>query len=841
MLNLNKKVMGAAVCVALSQMFTLGGAYAQDSDKKNRLALEEILVTGTKREVAQQKLGMSVSTLTAQQIKNSFSTDITALTQLAPNVNILQQNGFNAVGGGIRGTGFISILVTKDPSVGVTIDDFAFNHVQSQFVELFDVEQIEVFRGPAGTLFGKNTTGGAINITTKKPVMNEFFGEVDAQYGQYESNDGNVTKVNLALNIPLIDDKLAVRIAIINDESDGFYSNGKPNLGTITCLACTTPEESAAIMSAFPPVGKGGDTGGKDVLAGKFKIRWTPNDSFRADFTYEYVDDQSDTVAATNETPSDEGYLFPALGFPGIAAGGWGDPLDTGQSFGSNKPVDIPGGHQIDVDGYYLTLTLDLDNYTLKSISGYREQDEVLASTYTGEAYTSLYDASRNSQREQYQQEFRVTSDFEGPFNFVAGAAYYEDNVDFIVFGDLGFVALANNLSVYQLHSESAIAANEAGGCTDLFVCGGLDIQTADQDRESWAVYLDGSYDITEKTTLSAGVRYTEDEKDFKRLQFGTAANPFSSLIFLEQWEGPHTNPLSPEDFGTNVVDDENWSKTTYRVQLDHHLTDDMMLYASFATGFVAGGFSETCGSVSSCEPYDSEENENYEIGLKSELLDGKMRLNLAGFYTSYESLQRSQVVTIFDAAGNQFQETLAVNDGDSDAYGVEIEMTYVPVENFRVDFNLGYLHHEYDKFTPTEQTSEQWAGVDLSGMDVPFSPEWNAGLALTYYYELGNGGTLTFNGSVHYQDDMETQPYPADAQPEGVLKTKAFTQVEERTLVDAYVGWDSPEEMWNVTFYGKNLTDESWRQSANAVAGLWNFTRYSPPRELGVRMGIKF
>jgi iron complex outermembrane receptor protein len=87
----------------------------------------------------------------------------------------------------------------------------------------------------------------------------------------------------------------------------------------------------------------------------------------------------------------------------------------------------------------------------------------------------------------------------------------------------------------------------------------------------------------------------------------------------------------------------------------------------------------------------------------------------------------------------------------------------------------------------------------------------------------------------------METQPYPADGQPEGVLKNKAFTQVEERTLIDAYVGWDSPEQMWNVTLYGKNLTDESWRQSANAVAGLWNFTRYSPPRELGVRMGIKF
>ena len=145
-----------AMLAAISVTATGFEVYAQDQTP----ALEEIIVTGTKREVAQQDLGMSVSTLTENQIKNSFITDVTAVTQLAPNVNILQQNGFNAVGGGIRGTGFISILVTKDPSVGVTVDDFAFNHVQSQFVELFDVEQVEVFRGPAGTLFGQYYWGG---------------------------------------------------------------------------------------------------------------------------------------------------------------------------------------------------------------------------------------------------------------------------------------------------------------------------------------------------------------------------------------------------------------------------------------------------------------------------------------------------------------------------------------------------------------------------------------------------------------------------------------------------------------------------------------------------------
>ena len=836
------RTMALSIAVAIASQTI--PALAQDDNEvtASSLALEEIVVTGTKRAVAQQELGLSVSTLTETQIENSFITDVTAVTELAPNVNILQQNGFNAVGGGIRGTGFISILVTKDPSVGVTVDDFAFNHVQSQFVELFDVEQVEVFRGPAGTLFGKNTTGGAINITTKKPQLGEFFGEVDAQYGQYDSNDGDITKISLGLNIP-IGETLAASLAIIQDESDGYYSNGKPNLGDITCLACAgDADATAAILSDYPSVGNGEKIGGKDVLAAKFKVAWEPNDFFRADFTYEYVKDESDTVAATNETPGDEGYVFPLLGFPGIADGGWSDPLVTGQSFNSLEAVNNAAGHQIDADGLYLTMTFDFDQFTLKSISGMRDQDEVLASTYTGEAYTSLYDASRNSQREQTQQEFRLTSELDGPLNFVAGAAYYTDDVKFVVFGDLGFVALANNLPVYQLHSASAKAAN-AAGCPsqNIFECGGLDIQAADQDRTSYAAYLDGSFDITDRTSISAGVRYTSDEKDFKRLQFGTAANPFSSAILLNQYQGPHVNPLSDSDFGTNVTDSKKWTKTTWRAQIDHDVSDDMMIYASYATGFVAGGFSETCGSALSCQPYAAEENNNLEVGLKSELLDGQMRLNIAGFFTEYESLQRSQVVTIFDAAGNQFQETLAVNDGDTEAYGVEVEMTWVPTDNFRLDFNLGYLNHEYDTFTPTPETSEQWAGVDLSGMTVPFSPELNYGVAATYSMDLSAGSQLTFNGSVHYQDDMETQPYPADAQAAGVLRTKQFTQVEERTLVNGFVRWDSPEGAWNVTAYGKNLTDERWRQSANAVAGLWNFTRFAPPREMGVRVGFSF
>lgn len=177
-----KIALSLAVALATQALPTIAQEESEAADE-SRLAIEEVIVTGMKRDVMQQDLGAAVTTVTANQMEMSFSTDITSLTQLSPNVTFSKQHGFNAVGGGIRGTGFMSILVTKDPSVGFAIDDFVITHVQSQWAEMFDIEQVEIFRGPQGTLFGKNTTGGAVNITTKKPVLGELFGKVQTSFG----------------------------------------------------------------------------------------------------------------------------------------------------------------------------------------------------------------------------------------------------------------------------------------------------------------------------------------------------------------------------------------------------------------------------------------------------------------------------------------------------------------------------------------------------------------------------------------------------------------------------------------------------------------------------------
>ena len=213
-----------ATCSAIALVCS-GTTIAQERE------LEEIIATGTKRDTSQQDTLIAVSTLTAQTIavSSSFVSDVRAVAELTPNVLLTKQPGFNALSGGIRGTGSTSILVTQDTSVGVTVDDFAISSVQSQFVELFDVEQVEVHQSLSGTLFGKNSTGGAIAITSKRPAMDEFGGGLEVIYGQYDASGGSsdLTKIAASVDIPLIQDQLGFRFSGVYDTYEGWYTNDK--------------------------------------------------------------------------------------------------------------------------------------------------------------------------------------------------------------------------------------------------------------------------------------------------------------------------------------------------------------------------------------------------------------------------------------------------------------------------------------------------------------------------------------------------------------------------------------------------------------------------------------
>ena len=224
-----RSVLGGAVVAALASM----GAPVVAAEQATRATgtIEEIIVTGTKREQSSQDVPISISAISGDQLNKQFRNDILAVGEMTPGVTLGVTPGFRAVAGGIRGTGQNSILVTQDSSVVLLVDDYALTDVQAQFVEMFDVDRIEVYRGPQGTLFGKSATGGAISIITKRPVMNELAGDVRYQSGVFAGDDGpdnsHINKTEVALNIPLIDDTLSMRLVGIYEQDEGYYDNGK--------------------------------------------------------------------------------------------------------------------------------------------------------------------------------------------------------------------------------------------------------------------------------------------------------------------------------------------------------------------------------------------------------------------------------------------------------------------------------------------------------------------------------------------------------------------------------------------------------------------------------------
>jgi iron complex outermembrane recepter protein len=245
-----------------------------------------------------------------------------------------------------------------------------------------------------------------------------------------------------AANLP-ISDTLAFRFAGIYDKSDGYYTADKTNAlfpdnvplyGAIGIPAGTPlPDEVDTTAS-----GAGGRLGGKDVLAAKAKLLWEPNDTYSAYLIFEGVQDRSDSPPGVNESIATD--LLTALGFPGIQLTGQGNPFST--LISGNDDIQMDKGHRVDTLGVYLTQDINLAVGKIKSITGYREEEQRLPSTYTGEAFQTLFDSTRNTERYTFQQELRFASDFDGPFNFVAGANYFEDTFNFRAFFSVGLVSL---------------------------------------------------------------------------------------------------------------------------------------------------------------------------------------------------------------------------------------------------------------------------------------------------------------------------------------------------------------------------------------------------------------
>ena len=779
------------------------------------LQLEEILVTATRRVSDLQTTPVAVTAIDGEKFDSLFADSIADVALLTPNFSAAQITGFNAAGFAMRGASQTDILVYWEPPVGVIVDDFVVPHMQTQLLDPYDIEMVEVMRGPQGTLFGKNTTAGVVNVRTKRPVLNDFGLDASAMAGDYGRQE---FKVNV--NVPIIDDTLAFRIAAMSRESDGYYENGKDSIGS----------------AGGNYIGDGRDLGGDDSISGRAKLLWTPTDKLSILFQYEYLDDEGDAAPAVNTTDPNSVQLFNVFGFPGVTKG---DPLDQAGVTNRDRLADgtptglrFSDGHNIDIDGYYLNIDWEVGKYTVNSVTGYRDQDSYLPSTYTGEVgdengIVSIFDAVRYDTRETFQQEIRVASNYDGPFNFVAGGFYQEDQTDFNVIQYLGIA------DIFGTGVPGIV------GDDDPIIIGN------NQDMESVAVFFDGTYEFADTWTASAGARWTSEQKEF-------FSRPSTPVVFYG--ESPGTLPIDVNNTGkypcsdVNPLDcqsdNETWDEVTYRALISNQFTDDLYGYASFSHGFKSGGYSDQAGSALAVPlkelRYDPEEADSYELGLKFDTWDGRARLNTAVFYVEYSDMQRATLVTTPDA----LQETVVFNAAEVTAWGLEFEGTVLIFEGLTVNANVGYLDTEYDEFGLDLDLDPSTPEVSLDGNDVTRAPEWNAGIDVAWQFDVGNWGDITAIVGVYYEDESINYyaiDFASEGNPGGTPAPEFNTYLEDHTLINASVKYTHASGKWYVAAFGKNLDDERYKNASQYVGGLWTFSTYAEPRVYGIELGISF
>jgi len=797
--------------------------------------VDEIIVQATRRDTDLQTTPVAVSAVQGEAAETIFARDIGDIAVLVPNFSAATITAFNAASFAMRGAGQADIIVYSDPPVGVAIDGFVVPHVQTQLLDAFDIEQIEVLRGPQGTLFGKNTTAGMVTLRTKRPVIGELKTKASlllANYGRRE--------IRAAVNIPA-SDKLAFRFAGMFVNSDGYYKNGGPvinvsNNPMTRQLAATPPWDGMTRGS--------GDLGGEDVFSGRFKALYEPTDNLSIVLQYEIIRDESDSVPAVNESPPDIDPASP-FGLPYYAWAGPlfgvpnqpGDPLDNAAVTNrDDNLINMSQGQQVDVDGFYINADWRLNKGTVHYVGGYREQESRLPNTYTGVGGTlSLFDANRSDDRETAQHELRFTSDFGGNLEFVSGLFYQEDETTFCVTQILGFLdyfAVATAALPDGDPNKVAFLPDVIGAYNDnpLVLCSA-------QEQEARAAFIDGSYDISDRFTISAGLRYTEEEKSWigrNRVLYQALAGGFDTTLTAESLG----HPLAAADFvkySTGVrFTDREWSEESYRLTLSYQATDNVFYYATYAHGFKSGAFNDQTGTVAALTdrniaPTDPEFADSMELGIKSDLFDNQFRLNAALFRVEYEDAQRQLNATF----GND-QETRFFNASEVTVDGLEVEFTWAPINipGLNIAGNFSWQDGEFDKFE-ADTDFDGTVDVDLSGRDLIRAPETQWTLQLAYESPIMNNLDSRFVVTATYEDENLFTHADTGEQFD--------TYLNEKTLVDVSYGIHNREKGYSITAFVQNATDERYRTASQSVATLWVHTQYGPPRTYGLQLAVEF
>jgi outer membrane receptor protein involved in Fe transport len=770
--------------------------------------LEEVIVTAQKRAESLQDVPISVSAVQGDKIQDAGIPNMAALADFVPNLFISDAPVSTNIY--MRGMGS-SNNQAFEQSVGMYIDGIYMGRGRQYRAPFMDIERVEVLRGPQGTLFGRNTVAGAVSILTANPDLDEEFnGRIDLSA---ETNEGYIGEGMVS---GAISDTFAVRLAGRYRETEGYVDNKFLN----------------------------GDEPQIEEWNYRFTGVWSPNENLDVNFKWgqsnldrtgvasgvTYYPDQAerDALYPNRDDFANIAYLLTDLFYPqvGVSAG------EEFEIFKDNNLGPTGGAQGVaigqyqessdqDTDNGVLTINYYMGDYTLTAITGYSAYE------YTDGCdcdWLPLQFIARDDDQEfdQWSQEIRIASPTGGFFEYIAGAYYEENTVEFdrrvtidtnmggLVEQVLGVNSLFNFLTS-GLYTANQLARNHA----------------FELDTDSWAVFGQGTFNLRDDLRLTVGLRYAEETKDVESSQFIS-----DDLTGIDQrTDNFFAYLIEAQSFNTYLYDyseDRDTDDLLPMANLQWDITDDSMLYLSYSEGFKSGGFTaaddgQPGGVVPStwpCAPgqlpedcyditqpndefeFDDESVVAYEIGGKHRLFGGSMTLNWAAFYTEYDDLQTS----IFQ--GVSFAVT---NAAQAEIQGLEFDMMWQATESLRIGLNGAYLDAEYKDYATAPCTAVQLdadglcgtgqpgASInDLSGQTTTFAPEYTASATFDYNHVFGNGMQFFASGEVNYSDEFETQ---GDLDP--------LDRAPDYTKVNLRFGLRSAEDTWEVLVYGRNITDE--------------------------------
>ena len=654
--------------------------------------LEEVIVTATKRTSSLQEVPMSISAFSGAQMEEARIMNIADISNRTPGFQLDMANeGEPELF--MRGIGSDFESAGGNNAIGVYIDEVYLSRGVGAISDLFDLERVEVLRGPQGTLYGKNVVGGAINFITNKPTS-DTDARVLATIGSYNQKEVQ-SFVNGALS-----DNLSGRVAHSYRARDGYANN------------------------RFT----GNDVQDLNANSMRGSLLWAPGDDLDVLLTADTYRRRGTAAWVHSETlnPRD-------------------DPFVTGERSGDN-PVD--GREDIDTDGVNLRINWHLGVGTLTSITAYRQADFVFEQNTCGMAFDpslvtreegdrgdleisnstgmgsdlpgcALFDQMVDEASDQISQELRLASDGDGRLNWLVGGFFMREKVNrdesqpFLFDFNFWFEG------TYSSYQES--------------------------ETDSTALFGTLAYDMTDALNLEIGLRYSRDERDFFVRNSGAPLNCCGA--FLDEEGNPD---YSIE--GISVSDDDTWSATTPSLSLRYTTESGMNFYGTYSEGYKSGGWdSANADRPSAVQSYDPEFATNYEIGAKTQFWDDRVRFNAAAFFTEYEDLQTQQLV------GEDPPDLVTQNAGEVEARGIELEFTVLPFEGFALHGSYGYLDSEIKSdLCPEGETGAECADHpdNQKGNVTRRSPENMFNLSAMYEWDISSVGRAHVRLEYSYTDE---------------------------------------------------------------------------------------